>query len=103
MLNEYGACARVYALHGDLLFAGAESVVREFTERAPELEVIVLDISRVSEIAGVARTMLAATRAALEERGCRLALVDPDGELAGAARSRSSTTPTRRPHGPRTS
>jgi len=28
--------------------------------------------------------MLAATRAALEERGCRLALVDPDGELAGA-------------------
>jgi glutaminase len=84
VLNEYGACARVYALHGDLLFAGAESVVREFTERAPELEVIVLDISRVSEIAGVARRMLAATRAALEERGCRLALVDPDGELAGA-------------------
>ena len=84
VLNEYGACARVYALHGDLLFAGAESVVREFTERAPELEVIVLDISRVAEIAGVARRMLAATRAALEERGCRLALVDPDGELTGA-------------------
>ena len=51
VLNEYGACARVYALHGDLLFAGAESVVRELTERAPELEVIVLDISRVAEIA----------------------------------------------------
>src|SRR5215210_476209 len=49
-----------------------------------EHEVIVLDISRVSEIAGVARTMLAATRAALEERGCRLALVDPDGELDAA-------------------
>jgi len=85
VLNEWGACARMYALHGDLLFAGAESVVREFTERAPELEVIVLDISRVSEIAEVARTMLAATRTALEERGCRLALVDPDGELEAAA------------------
>jgi glutaminase len=84
LLNEYGSCARVYALHGDLLFAGVESVIREVTERAPELEVIVLDISRVSEIAEVARSMLAATRATLQERGCVLALVDPDGELAGA-------------------
>jgi len=47
--------------------------------------VIVLDIARVSEIARVARTMLAATREELQARGCRLALVDPDGELAGAA------------------
>jgi glutaminase len=47
--------------------------------------VIVLDISRVSEIAGVARRMLADTRQAMQERDCRLALVDPDGELAGAA------------------
>ena len=85
VLNEFGACARVYALHGDLLFAGAESVVRELTERADELEVIVLDISRVAEIARVARTMLAATRAELQARGCRLALVDPDGVLAGDA------------------
>ena len=84
VLNEYGACARVYALHGDLLFAGAESVVREFTERAPELEVIVLDISRVSEIADVARRMLASMREALRERGCVLALVDPDEEVAVA-------------------
>ncbi len=95
LLNEYGGCARVYALHGDLLFAGAESVVREFTERAPELEVIVLDISRVSEIARVARTMLAETRAALQERGCRLALVDPDGELAGARGHRGLRRPRR--------
>ena len=84
VLNEFGGCARVYALHGDLLFAGAESVIREVTELAGELEVIVLDISRVSEIAGVARSMLAATHDALRERGCLLALVDPDGELAGA-------------------
>jgi glutaminase len=75
----------VYALHGDLLFAGAESVVREVTERAPELEVIVLDIARVSEIARVARTMLAATRAELQVRGCRLAVVDPDGALGDDA------------------
>jgi glutaminase len=85
VLNEHGAGARVYALHGDLLFAGAESVVRELTGRAGELEVIVLDISRVSEIARVARTMLAATQAELQARGCRLALVDPDGDLAAAA------------------
>src|SRR4051812_43501624 len=84
VLNEFGACAQLYALHGDLLFAGAESVIRELTERAGELDVIVLDISRVSEIAGIARTMLAATQASLAERGCRLGVVDPDGELAGA-------------------
>jgi glutaminase len=83
VLNEHRASARVYALHGDLLFAGAESVVREVTERAPALDVIVLDISRVAEIARVARTMLAATQAELQARGCRLALVDPDGDLAG--------------------
>jgi glutaminase len=86
VLNEHGGSARVYALHGDLLFAGAESVVREVTERAPELEVIVLDIARVSEVARVARRMLAATRAELEARGCRLAIVDPDGELEEAER-----------------
>ena len=85
VLNEHGGSARVYALHGDLLFAGSESVVREVIERAPELEVIVLDIARVSEIARVARTMLAAARAELEARGCRLALVDPDGDLGGDA------------------
>ena len=84
LLNEYGPCARVYALHGDLLFAGAEAVLREFTQRADDLEVIVLDISRVSEIAEVARRMLAASQAALAERGCALALVDPDGELDSA-------------------
>jgi glutaminase len=83
ILNEYGACARFYALHGDLLFAGAEAVVREFTESARDLEVIVVDISRVSEIADVARRMLGAAQAALAERQCALALVDPDGELAG--------------------
>lgn len=85
VLNEHGHLARVYALHGDLLFAGAESVIRELTGRAAELEVIVLDISRVSEVSGVARTLLAATRAALQARGCRMALVDPDGELPDAS------------------
>ncbi len=84
ILNEFGPCARVYALHGDLLFAGAEAVVREFTESADDLEVIVVDISRVSEIADVARRMLAAAQAALAEAQCALALVDPDGELAGS-------------------
>ena len=83
VLDEFGACGRVYALHGDLLFAGAEAVVREFSESAPDLEVIVVDISRVSEIADVARRMLGEAQAALAERQCALALVDPDGELVG--------------------
>ncbi len=85
LLDSWGGCARMYALHGDLLFAGAEAVVREVTDRADELEVLVLDVSRVSEIADVASTLLAASRATLAERGCALALVDPDGDLDGGA------------------
>src|SRR3954447_4622510 len=84
ILNEFAPCASVYALHGDLLFAGAESVVREFTERGAELEVIVLDVSRVSEIANVARRMLREVEVELRGRDCRVALVDPDGVVTGA-------------------
>ena len=102
ILNEFGPCARVYALHGDLLFAGAEAVVREFTESADDLEVIVVDISRVSEIAGVARRMLADTQAALAERGARSRSSIPMASWRAPRASRCSTTPTRRPRGPRT-
>ena len=38
VLLQYGRRARVYELHGDLLFAGAESVIREITARAGDLD-----------------------------------------------------------------
>ena len=44
VLLQYGRRARVYELHGDLLFAGAESVIREITDKADDLDLIVLDV-----------------------------------------------------------
>lgn len=85
VLGEHGHAARIFELHGDLLFAGAEAVVRQLTEQADELDAVVLDVSRVAEAADIARRMLLDSRARLGDRACRVALVDPDGMFPRAA------------------
>jgi glutaminase len=85
ILGEYGQRTRIFALHGDLLFAGVESVLREVAAAAPELDAMVLDVTRVGEIADIARGMLRDAAARLLEADCAIALVDPDGELPLAA------------------
>jgi len=81
VLREHGRKARIYALHGDLHFAGAETVVREIARRSDDLELLVLDLRRVDDVAAVARRMLAELRRRLREAGCEVAIVDPDGVL----------------------
>ena len=81
VLREHGRKARIYALHGDLHFAGAETVVREIGRQSDELELLVLDLRRVDEVAGVARRMLSELRLRLRESGCEVSIVDPDGVL----------------------
>ncbi len=78
VLDEHGWRGRVYELHGDLLFAGAESVVRELTGRAPDLDVIILDVQHVDDVAAIARRMLLDARAGLDARACVTVMVDPD-------------------------
>jgi glutaminase len=85
ILGEHGQRARIFELHGDLLFAGVESVLREFAAAAPELDAIVLDITRVGEIADVARVMLRDAADRLVQADRAIALVDPDGDLPRAA------------------
>lgn len=85
VLGEHGQRAKVFELHGDLLFAGAEAVVRQLTEQAGELDAVVLDVSRVAEAAEIARRMLLDSRGRLGDRACRVALVDPDGMFPRAA------------------
>lgn len=80
VLDAVSHHARVYELHGDLLFAGAESVVRAVIRDAPELAI--LDVRLVDEIAEVARVTLAAMRNELREIGSEGVLVDPEGRLA---------------------
>jgi len=77
LLLRVGQRARVYELHGDLLFAGAESVIRRLTRDADELDVIVLDIRGVDETAAVTRRMMLTTRDALRADGVEAVLVDP--------------------------
>jgi glutaminase len=77
VLLEYGRRARVYELHGDLLFAGAESVIREITARAGDLDVTVLDIRGVDETAEVSRRLLLGLRDQLRAVGGEAVMVDP--------------------------
>ncbi|WP_446223145.1 glutaminase A [Nocardia sp. IBHARD005] len=81
VLAEQGDRARVYELHGDLLFAGAERAVRAIEGRADELDALVIDLRRVGEVSQVARHMLDELQTELVRRGSRVALVDPDAKL----------------------
>ncbi|MGB8166451.1 MAG: glutaminase A [Chthoniobacteraceae bacterium] len=46
-LREHGSAIQLYQLQGNLVFSVAELVVRELTERAAEIESVILDFKRV--------------------------------------------------------
>lgn len=98
LLEQHGHKARIYELQGDLLFAGAESVVREVTEAADELEILALDLSRINDVAEVSKRLLRSLSLALADQGCESALIDPDGMVpkaaAGADRPAAHVFPT---------
>ena len=77
VLLRYGRRARVYELHGDLLFAGAESVIREITGRAGDLDVIVLDIRGIDETAAISVKLLGDLRDQFSAEGGEAVIVDP--------------------------
>jgi glutaminase len=70
---------RVYETHGDLLFCGAEQVVRTVDRERKDFDVAILDVSRVDEIDDAARALLSGMTAALRAQGKDGYLVDPDG------------------------
>jgi glutaminase len=72
---------RVYEIHGDLLFAGAEQVIRTVSREADEFEAAILDVSRVDNINDPARELLSSMTTALLESGKAGFLVDPDGAV----------------------
>ncbi|MFI1919742.1 glutaminase A [Nocardia sp. NPDC020380] len=81
LLRQYGHHARIFELHGDLFFAGAESTVRAVEETDEDLEALVLDLREVGEVSPIAIRMLDDLQNELAAAGCRVALVDPDGKL----------------------
>ena len=70
---------RVYETHGDLLFSGAEQVVRTVDRERDSFDVAILDVSRVDDIDDAARALLADMAAGLRAEGKAGYLVDPDG------------------------
>jgi glutaminase len=70
---------RVYETHGDLLFAGAEQVVRTVDRDCGKFDVAILDVTRVDEIDDAARALLSGMSTVLREHGKVGFLVDPDG------------------------
>jgi len=82
LLNAVGGRAVVHVLHGDLVFAAMEAVVRRIVEEAGELEIAVVDLTEVTEMDLAAARMLTALGAWLAEHGTALAVVRPaDSDL----------------------
>jgi len=94
--HDIAAGVRVYELHGDLLFAGAERALRIVEHDSDEVDVAILELSRVDDINDVARRMLAGMRQSLNRRGKEGYLVDPDRRVmpAGSATASAVIFPT---------
>jgi glutaminase len=79
----YGAAdgVRVYEMHGDLMFAGAERVARLVERDSDGFSVAILDVTRVDTINDPARLLLAGMSTTLREAGKLGLLVDPDAAV----------------------
>jgi glutaminase len=80
-LRQLGTRARVYELQGDLMFAGAERVVRSIVDAGDDVVIVVLDLSAVDRIASPAARIMTELRGLLSEHGQELAVV-ADGPQA---------------------
>ncbi|MGB3773218.1 MAG: glutaminase A [Rhodococcus sp. (in: high G+C Gram-positive bacteria)] len=97
-LAARGHRVRVFELHGDLLFAAAESVVRAVSGAVADgvrdgstLDGVILDMRRVDEVSDVARSMIDSLADGLRRDGCAGALVDPRATMAHTVSSLSDS------------
>lgn len=72
-------------MHGDLPFVGAESVIREITRRAGDLDVVVLDVRGTDETAAISVTLLTDLRDQFRAEGGEAVIVDPGRSVLGLA------------------
>jgi glutaminase len=69
---------RVYETHGDLLFCGAEQVLRTVDRGGEDFVVGILDVSRADDIDDAAKALLSGMSTDLHDRGKAGFIVDPD-------------------------
>ncbi len=80
-LAAAGSRCMVQILHGDLVFAAMESVVRGIVERAAGIDVEVLDLTEVTELDLGAGRLLVGLGASMAAEGRALAIVPADADL----------------------
>jgi len=74
---------RVYEAHGDLLFCGAEQVVRTVDRGCEDFVVGILDVSRADDVDEAAKVLLSGMSTALHDQGKAGFIVDPDRRVIG--------------------
>jgi glutaminase len=84
LLARVGGRCAVQVLHGDLVFAAMESVVRSIVERAGEIDLEIVDLAEVTEIDIGAGRLLAGLGATIAAEGKELLVVAPHLELLDA-------------------
>jgi glutaminase len=94
-LVEVGSRCVVQILHGDLVFAAMESVVRGIVERAAGIDVEVLDLTEVTELDLGAGRLLTGLAESMAADGSALAIVVPTQSdlLEGLATERLAIFP----------
>jgi len=75
---------RVYEVHGDLLFAGAEQVIRTVMRESDRFRAVILDASRLDSVNDPARRLMVELSSALRDSGRVGFFVDPDNALISA-------------------
>jgi glutaminase len=76
LLAELGSRARVYELQGDVAFAAVEACTRQILEDAEDAAIAILDLKRVTRVAGGAAALLTGLLRELAAHGRRLVLVN---------------------------
>lgn len=76
-----GEPTSVYVLQGDMVLSSIEALVHELVEHPPSEKSVLFDMSRVDEVAPVARRTAAAMASKLIEEGYKIILVDPESTV----------------------
>ncbi|MET3919591.1 glutaminase A [Arthrobacter sp. UYEF20] len=91
ILRAHGHRARVIELHGDLLFAGTESMMRELSALEDDVELAVLDLRRTDQVSEVALRMLGRAWQGMAGAGRGLVLIEADGSVAASLEESAET------------
>lgn len=78
-LLRFGARAQVLEVKGDLTFGAAESVLRALVDLPEEVEFVVLDVRRITDVTDFARAGMRQLDAAFADDGRVIVVVDDSG------------------------